>query len=200
MPHGPGAARSQHWTSRPPMWSPGSSSAQRKSEVRVPPADRGSAEPMQPSRSEDGLLPWSGDEAILSRTRRTAWAAVAALPGGLVQLQAVVTAIRCDSDKNHNQGVTRITDNQPEQVKNQNGARLVTNGPRAGGPVRGAAPCSLPTGYATAKTQTPRSIRGPRLSRSKPDQPSISPRPRRHAGQARCTTGRGCGVSLSGLR
>jgi hypothetical protein len=105
-------------------------------------------------------------------------------------LQAAVTATRPDGVKYHNQSVTRITDDQPKQVNNQNGARLVTIGPRAGGPVRGAAPCSLPTGPATTKTQTLRSTTAPVLSPSVPEQPSTFLGTRRHASQAGRLTGR----------
>ena len=77
------------------------------------------------------------------------------LARSLGPLQAAVTAIRLDGVKYHNPSVTRITDNQPEQVDNENCARPVTTGPRAGGPVRGAAPCSLPIGSARPRPRHP---------------------------------------------
>src|SRR4029450_7428010 len=108
-PSTPTQAHCRRWTSPPPIWSPGSFLAQRKSGVQDPPDDYG---PAQPS-----FCPGADDQAISSMTAADGEVAAAAAGAGLLPLaessaplQAAVTAIRPDGVKYHNQSVTRITD------------------------------------------------------------------------------------------
>jgi hypothetical protein len=91
--------------------------------VQNPPDDYGLANRWQPSQCDGGLLPPGRRRGHFEHDRggrlgRCRWSWAAPLPRGLAPLQAVVTAVRPDDVKHHNQSVTRITDNQLEEGKN----------------------------------------------------------------------------------
>jgi hypothetical protein len=72
---------------------------------------------------DGGLLPRADDEVISSMAAEgkvavppLSW--LIPLPRTRGPLQTVVTAVRPDSAKHHNQNVTRITDNRLEEGKN----------------------------------------------------------------------------------
>jgi hypothetical protein len=92
------------------------------------------------------------------------------------QDSSAVTVVAPRCVENHDPGVTRSTDNQPEQAKNPDlegafGLRG-SRGPQARGPVRGAAQCSIATGMRVPRYREPERRRQPVAGLPAPSQPS----------------------------